>query len=162
MELLFSYGAKLDAADTSGWTACHAAAMSNSVEVLDLLISKSANINVARAQQTPVHWAALGGHKEAMTLLLSHGANPNVVDGAGDSPWHWAAQNGRQEMLEMLMLMLKPYGINPNATNRSGKTPAMVAREQGHFAVADWMEGSEVRDAIADCVTKPTAKRAKL
>ena len=146
MEKLLCHRANPDAADTYGWTACHEAAKNNSVAVLQRLISKRANLNVAAAGQTPVHWAALGGHRDAMELLLTHGAHANVRDAAGDSPWHWAAQNGFRDMLEKLM----HYGDNTDAANNLGQTPAMVAREQGHLNVAEWLNQGPVRALIVE------------
>ncbi len=70
VDLLLDKGADVNATQTGGWTALHAAAQSGDLGMVQSLIAHNAHIQ-ARAdnQQTPLDMAMLGGHGEVAELL---------------------------------------------------------------------------------------------
>jgi hypothetical protein len=68
-------GAVVDSTD-GRTSVLHHAAFGGHVTTLELLLSKSPNVNCRDAEKaTPLHKAAFSGHIEAVRLLLKHGAS---------------------------------------------------------------------------------------
>lgn len=93
--LLLAHGARVDAADESGQTALHWAAVHGDVAMLALLLAHGANANAAAshgydammAGSTPLHAAVrFGAPLEAVRLLLDHRADPNARTTLGLTP----------------------------------------------------------------------------
>lgn len=118
-----------------GFTALHFACFFGQAEAARILINGGADVN-AEARNAmrvrPLHSAASARNLDAARLLLEHGANVNARQHGGWVPIHSAAQNGDRNMIELLL----KHGADPSRANDQGQTPAAVARDKGHGAVA--------------------------
>ena len=73
------------------------------LEMVDLLISKGANINYATILGTALIGAAGGGHKEVVKILLHRGAGVNFSNNSGQTALHLAASSGHTEVVTILL-----------------------------------------------------------
>lgn len=73
-----------------------------------------------------------GGHVAIAKTLLARGADVSARQADDFSPLHGAAQNGQLEMVKLLLA----HGAEVNARG-GGRTPLVIAHEQGHQDVAD-------------------------
>lgn len=99
---LLDSGASADMPDPDGWTALHLAAYEGSEAVMQVLLSRGADISAtttcwggfyglrwspSRLRRNegwvaqPIHIAAISGHLGVVRLLLEHGADPNASTG---------------------------------------------------------------------------------
>jgi len=78
-----------------GRTPLHSAALGGSLEAIELLLRRGANMNATAAGGgTPLHYAARYGKVEAASLLLSRGADHTARDRSGDTPLDDALKRG--------------------------------------------------------------------
>jgi ankyrin repeat protein len=133
---LLDHGADINiprggAADNSseGWTALHHAAFAGNRAMVELLLSRGADVSARDLQgQTPLHIAADKGFQAVTEVLLANKADVNVTDkNAGNAPLHLAAKNGREKIIQMLLAA----GATPNVENSQGRTPLSIAAESG-------------------------------
>jgi len=78
----------IEAKDSNGFTALHAAALSLLPEIVKKLISKGADVNSIDGWGNPPIWRALGNKpecSEVIEMLLSSGADINIKNGSGIS-----------------------------------------------------------------------------
>ena len=151
-----------------GLTPLHAAVQNGNVEIARFLLERGAKANIRDLdKRTPLMMLDEDATPEMVQLLLSFGAKPKLVDKERNNVLHHAAANGvDSEIIRILVLS----GSNVNAVNKEGKTPLMVAAEEGEDeAVAallssgadvnrrtrdgrsamDVASGDQVRDALA-------------
>jgi ankyrin repeat protein len=129
----------IDSRSTDGFTALHFACFFGQPEAARLLLEHGAAVDAVAANPTevmPLHSAASARNLEAARLLLERGAPVNARQQGGWVPIHAAAQNGDRPMVELLL----KHRADPKLANNEGKTPATVAREKGHEAIAAWLE----------------------
>ncbi|XP_044014111.1 uncharacterized protein LOC122856501 [Aphidius gifuensis] len=105
-------------------TVLHAAARSNSYDVLNLLAPNNLSINrIDSSGYAPIHHIADGGDSLCMTILLECGANVNLLSKKGDSALHIAAEAGCTDNLELLL----KNGGNSSIKNHRGQTALHLA-----------------------------------
>ncbi|PIK56486.1 hypothetical protein BSL78_06601 [Apostichopus japonicus] len=81
-----------------------------------------------------LHSSVRTGNLETCLRLLSLGAQANFFnEEKGNTPLHVASKEGQTLQCELLMV----YGGDPGAVDKNGKTPADLAREAGHYELAD-------------------------
>ena len=88
-----------------GLAPLHIAAREGHKDLVELLLSKGANIFAAEDNETgmtPLHEAAQKGDKAMVELLLLMGANPSAVDEQGTTPVDRALGRGRKDIAETL------------------------------------------------------------
>lgn len=109
----------------NGYTPLHLAMFStNHKKVVDLLVSKGANVNDQNASgATPLMFAVMRGQKDDVTYLLEHGANPNLADAYGDTPLMCALQMSYQSLVQPLI----DKGADVNAVAQDTKRPLTYA-----------------------------------
>ncbi len=123
-----------------GFTPLHLAAFFGGADGGRLLLDAGADPDaVARnaMKVAPIHSAAAGRRSVAL-LLVERGADVRVPQRHGWTPLHTAADHGDLELVEALL----KAGADPAATNDDGVSPADLAEQKGHDAVA-----KRIRDA---------------
>lgn len=98
--MLIASHASLEAADDGGWTALHAACVSeNSTGVIGLLIEAGANIERRDVEGcTPLYLAANGESVEAVIVMLNAGADPLAKGAKGrDAVWYMKRFSAEQK-----------------------------------------------------------------
>src|SRR5207245_2705282 len=87
----------------------------------------------------PLHAAAAGG-ADAMLMgrLIAAGARVNHRQSSGYTALHEAAAIGNADVVRLLL----DSGAQPDVRNTEGQTPADLAREAGHAALADGLEAA--------------------
>ena len=101
VELLLSYGARLEIRDDGEWTALHWASAEDSLEVAEYLIEMGADIEAESEDGTPLHCASNGNALEVAKLLIDSGADVNAKDRIGGSPLDYVKS---ADMFELLTL----------------------------------------------------------
>ena len=100
---------------SGGLTPLHFAAYYGHEEIVELLITKGANVNAkANDGRTPIDWAITQDNTETADLLRKHGAK----SGAEDSI-HIAARTGNHEAVKQHLV----DGTDVNAKDNNGETP---------------------------------------
>lgn len=106
-----------------GYTPLHLAAERGYNDIVELLLSKGANVNAKdNITMTPLHRAAIEGHYSTVELLLSKGANINAKTRSGYTPLHFAAKNVHKVVVEMLLTK----GADVNAKTDDRITPLLL------------------------------------
>jgi len=81
----------------------HSAAAGNHTDIVKLLVTNGANVNVKQqAGVTPLHSAAQNGNPDMLILLLEHGADTQVRMEGGKLPADLAREKGFAEIAEIL------------------------------------------------------------
>ena len=141
MELLLAKGADVSAMDSSGSTALHYAAQKGRLSLVELLVSKGADIEqtwqepwngvCSTGPWTSLHIAAVHGHTSVVQLLLSKGAAVRVVDTDGNTPADFAARHGFLE----ISALLGSCNPKPAASTTHSMLPCNVNDDRGHTDV---------------------------
>lgn len=98
-------GASVDAADKEGQTCIMLTVQKNSPKLLDMLIRRSAAVNLApsRDRATALHIAASAGHEECIQLLLKAGSQVGAEDVIGNTPLLEACRSGHMGALNLIL-----------------------------------------------------------
>jgi uncharacterized protein len=161
LELLLAHGAKLDVFEAAaagrlervrellaarpdlvaarapdGWTALHLAAHFRHLPVVELLLSRGADVNARSTNShanTALHAAAAGGADQALVQrLVAAGVDVDATQGGGYTGLHEAASIGRADLVALLL----EAGASLESRTDDGRTPADLARANGHEDVA--------------------------
>lgn len=82
-------GAELEARSNDGSTALHLAASKGHVEVMQLLMDRSADLDALNiAARSPLHVAILSSQQDAALFLLKNGVEVDGTDGLGKVSSH--------------------------------------------------------------------------
>jgi ankyrin repeat protein len=143
-ELIAADPTALDAYAPDGFTALGLAAFFGHPALVEWLLAKGADPNVASnnaMRVRPLHSAAANGDPELAAgmaaALLAAGAEPDAVQEGGFTPLHEAALNGKLELARLLL----NHGADPARLTRDGQTPRDLAAKNGHQAVLDLLKG---------------------
>ena len=99
--MLLDAHARTEAADHSGYTACHVAAQyGHAAFLFHLGARRGALLEAQDADgRTPLHWASYKGFASCVRLLVFVGCDPTRGDREGCTPLHWAALRGQVRLL---------------------------------------------------------------
>ncbi|KAG9336176.1 hypothetical protein JZ751_002523 [Albula glossodonta] len=130
---------EVDGRSDSGQTALMLAAEQGSLEIVQELIRRGANINLDDVDcWTALISAAKEGYVEVVKELLANNANlehRDMVRGEGGGgeysvyPIIWAAGRGHAEIVHLLL----GYGAKVNCSDKYGTTPLIWASRKGHY-----------------------------
>ena len=130
------------ATDEEGKTLLFHAATRGKADVVELLLARGADPNVADEKGfTPLYRAALEGHKDAVRLLLEKGAGPNAKTKEGDAPLHAATDHLKglpkhAGCVEVVRLLIA-HKAAVNAKAKDDMTPLHLAAKNGHKDIAE-------------------------
>jgi ankyrin repeat protein len=120
---LLDEGADVNAADDEGLTPLHAAASSDSVDVVRLLLDAGAEVNVrSNSGETPIYSAIRNttpGATDIIRLLRERGADPTIATDKGHSALRFVQRYGTPEIREIFADMLDLSGTRQGLTDRS-------------------------------------------
>lgn len=121
-------------------TALHFACENGSDKLVDLLISKGADVNVPDEDNiSPLYIASSKGHSNIVRTLLNNGADVTISRIArtrehknqNESPLHGAVFNCHEDVVEILC----EAGANTNRLNSRGQSPLVVACSLRHTGI---------------------------
>ena len=93
----------VSAADKDGATPLHCAVAGGQQPVVELLLTKKANVNARKKDGvTPLHIAAALGRVEIAKVLIANGADVNVKDNRGGTALTFARDKGQTEIAALL------------------------------------------------------------
>ncbi|KAL6893648.1 hypothetical protein ACP4OV_007746 [Aristida adscensionis] len=130
---LLDHGADPNKMDDSGSVALHLAAKNGNEELIRLLLSRGARVDVAVSHGTPLHIAASYGNTGAVKILLEHHADPNYASEVSGTPLVATLHSTKHgvsesDALECVKLLVKA-GADVNSANPN--TPMLVATTNG-------------------------------
>ena len=150
-QLLVQRHARLDLADHLGFAPLHVAALSGSVDVLELLLRHKADCNQGTtlansfppfgpvhsqfrqlgAGNTPLHLAALTGQTNVIVALLKHGASVNAINSHGMTPLDLANMIGSPPFVPVGIMriplpMASSFSLPENPRLRRRATVALL------------------------------------
>uniref|UniRef100_A0A8C1K6P7 Kinase D-interacting substrate 220a n=1 Tax=Cyprinus carpio TaxID=7962 RepID=A0A8C1K6P7_CYPCA len=139
---------EVDTRSENGQTALMLASEQGSLEIVQELIRRGANVNLddivsSSSKHTQLSdttldilggwsalmWAAYKGRLEVAHLLLEKGANPNITGQYSVYPIIWAAGRGHAEIVQLLL----QHGAKVNCSDKYGTTPLIWAARKGHY-----------------------------
>lgn len=125
-----------------------AIAAGNKAAVEQALAGGAAVDSRARDQGTPLIAAALDDQFAIAEFLLSKGANVMARNSGGFTALHAAAFSGS---LPIARLLLEQGAVLEDSANKSGVTPLVVAGEENHVELAEFLiaQGADVNRAEA-------------
>ncbi|XP_062864164.1 kinase D-interacting substrate of 220 kDa B isoform X1 [Trichomycterus rosablanca] len=122
----------VDSRSDSGQTPLMIAAEQGSLEIVQELIRRGANVNLDDVDcWTALISASKEGHVEVVKELLANNANVEHRDMGGWTALMWAAYKGRAEVARLLM----EKGANPNITGQYSVYPIIWAAGRGHAEI---------------------------
>jgi ankyrin repeat protein len=169
IHFLLISGADINHRNRDGYTALHIAALMNRLEIVQLLLQFGVDINqITNKKETALNIAVVHKSMDVFQFLLQSNADVNLKDNWGYSPLYRAAQLTKPEMVLSLLQhhaisntktyygkfplyiaaergnlsvikTLVSFHANIYQTNGT-KTPQMIALQNKHFAVANYLE----------------------
>ncbi|KAJ3089344.1 hypothetical protein HK102_006615 [Quaeritorhiza haematococci] len=138
--LVESAGALVDLPDPEGETSLLKAAYNGHVEVIQYLLSHSANVHHrCRDGWTALHNCGSRGHTAAAQCLIANGANVNTQSNTGHTPLMLAASKGYLDIVEILL----QHEANPLVKNKFNDTAYDLAAQSEEGYICEILENAE-------------------
>lgn len=130
----------VDQRDAAGRTALMVAAENGRLQIVNLLLSKGADLNAHdnRFGSTAVMLAAYSGHEDIVEILIHNGADVNAARSDGVTALMLASMQGNLGIVRAFLRQ----GARVNATDYEGRTAVRIARYRGHIDVARELESA--------------------
>jgi ankyrin repeat protein len=128
--------ARVNARDKSreGMSPLHAAVSNGNVEIAEFLLNQGAKVNLRDYEKrTPLMMMDEDATPEMFDLLIRFSAKTALFGKQKNSLLHYLATNGAPA--EIVRRAVN-YGLNVNAVNKEGKTPLMLAVQDGEYDIA--------------------------
>ncbi len=120
--------------DDASQTPLHLAVAGGQTEIVELLISKGADVNALNTvNQSIMLYAAYFGNAEIAEMLITKGARLNDQDAFGRAPLHYAARQHNYEATALLIENKAEIDIRDNI----GETPLHFAIRWGYDDIAE-------------------------
>lgn len=128
-------GVSPNAVDSEGEPALVRACEKRDAKMVDILLSRGAQINSLVGGGTPLMAAVHVGAADVVNLLLSHkpGADPNIRDTGKPTALIIAASADNLDIAEMLLSCMP--GADPNALTHDNISALIIASAKGHTAL---------------------------
>ncbi|XP_009291460.1 kinase D-interacting substrate of 220 kDa B-like isoform X3 [Danio rerio] len=138
---------EVDTRSENGQTALMLASEQGSLEIVQELIRRGANIHLDDIDcWTALISAAKEGHTDVVKELLENNANVEHRDMGGWSALMWAAYKGRVEVAGLLL----EKGANPNITGQYSVYPIIWAAGRGHAEIVQLLLQHEAKVNCSD------------
>ena len=97
-------GVPVNSQDKDGYSALYWAVFNDNTDVVDMLISKKADVNVRNSHYwTPLHAAAHNSITEMVKFLLQNGAEPSIRNNRGETALDIARTYLREVEIQQLL-----------------------------------------------------------
>ncbi|XP_041346619.1 putative ankyrin repeat protein RF_0381 [Gigantopelta aegis] len=129
--------ANMTKVDIDGLTCLHLAAMSDNVDLIELLVS-TVRLDIdcqSRRGITALMSAASKGFVEAFFCLIKHGSNPYAFNHNKETLLHMAARGGSVQISDWLLKKGKALQVNRKC--RRGSSPLDIAMKCSHLELID-------------------------
>lgn len=128
-KLIIEYIVNINARCNTGETALHIACNFQQNEIVKLLLSKNAIINIQDYEHefSPIHYAINLNNNELLLLLIKENVNLNIQDVFGNTPMHYIMIEENYHMIDILIDSKLP--LNFNLWNIEGKLPLHLLLE---------------------------------
>ena len=125
---LLNQGTDVDSRDDgAGWTPLMIAAADGYPDLVELLVSKGADVRAKNSEgEEALTWAVIKNRPEIARYLLDKGADPEARDDYGEALLHFAAKNGSIESAGVLL----ERGADINSSGYKGRTPLIYAVQE--------------------------------
>ncbi len=146
-----AFGRSITGLDT---TALHIAAQNGHLGIVQSLIAREANVNIALQDAlnvTPLHLATIRGHQQVADFLLNNGANPDARLSTGATPLFLATQKNNLDMVNLLLR----YSASPKYVavqderenipafrDTAALTAEQLARQKGYLEIASALKAA--------------------
>jgi hypothetical protein len=136
---LVGAGAAVDGGDSVGQTPLMYAAMQGHTAMVKLLLEEGAEPCAAASEgYTALMYAARNAALPSARLLIESGAEVNQATEAGDTALFFAIHADPED--RALIRFLLEQGCDPEKRNDDGMTAAGLAREEGKYDLANFIE----------------------
>ncbi len=159
---LLDRGAEANASQGDGTTALHWAARRGILEMVEVLLSSDARVDVVTriGRHSPLHLASSGGHASVVRRLLEAGSDANAATATGATALHFAAGSGSAEAVDALIA----HGANVDATEAAWEqTPLMWAaaydRTEAAKALVVGGAGLSLTSRVEDLIERASKDR---
>lgn len=104
VQVLLNAGVNINTRFASGSSALYDAALKGNDEIVCLLVSRGADVNVRESDSgtTPLYAAAAFGREQVVWTLLLWGADPNLRNRDGNTPLSAAESNGFRKVAKQI------------------------------------------------------------
>ena len=117
-----------------GWTALHSASSQGHVEMVQLLVSAGARVEVEdREGWTALHYSSDLGCLEVVQILVEAGANVNSTTAEQYTPLYLACQSGHIDVVKWLL----EREVNMDRSDKDGWTALHAACSKNHETVVE-------------------------
>lgn len=127
-------------------------------DLVKLLLAKQIDLNATdKHGLTALAIACKCGHVGTVRLLSDEiDVDPNVADNDGNTPLIHACRSGKADVVTVLLMAFKKFGLEVNVTNNQGMTALMEAARAGSSEVCRALvqEGQadvNIRDGTSHC-----------
>ena len=130
-KLLLTKGSKVNSRNgRPTGTPLHYAVINGDIEIVEMLLNRSANINAANQYGiTPLYNAVRSKKMEIIELLLKKGAFVNARNGCSFTPLHLAVEKGSKEIVKLLLKHGASVNSACNSAFREGHTLWLGVKE---------------------------------
>lgn len=133
-----------------------AAAKGNSKEVVDILLKRNANANIADdSKRLPLHWAAEEGHSYIADKLMRNTNDINAQDNEKRTALSLAAAAGKTKIVKALLE--NKVKANANLADKDGMLPLHWAAKGGYKDIVNLLISNDVTTDINAKANRMTA-----